>query len=166
MAKDLNKVMLTGRLGADPDMRFTPQGTPVTTFRVASNRTWKDASGERHEDVEWFQVAAWNKLGEICNDLLAKGMRVYVEGRSQTRSWIDDEGATRFRTEIVANDMIILEGRRDQASNEVAAPEAPAARTATVHVSMRGAAPPNRRMPVQKFDTSDFNPISDEDIPF
>ena len=114
MAKDLNKVQLTGRLGADPEMRFTPQGSAVTTFRVASNRSWKTTEGEQKEDTEWFSIVAWNKLAEICNQYLAKGSRVYIEGRSQTRSWEDTaSGQTRYKTEIIANDMIILDGRRD-----------------------------------------------------
>ncbi|HYF61391.1 MAG TPA: single-stranded DNA-binding protein, partial [Herpetosiphonaceae bacterium] len=114
MAKDLNKVQLTGRLGADPEMRFTPQGSAVTTFRVASNRTWKTTEGEQKEDTEWFSIVAWNKLAEICNQYLTKGSRVYIEGRSQTRSWEDTtSGQTRYKTEIIANDMIILDGRRE-----------------------------------------------------
>lgn len=114
MAKDLNKVQLTGRLGADPEMRFTPQGSAVTTFRVASNRTWKTTEGEQKEDTEWFSIVAWNKLAEICNQYLTKGSRVYIEGRSQTRSWEDtSSGQTRYKTEIIANDMIILDGRRE-----------------------------------------------------
>jgi single-strand DNA-binding protein len=113
MAKELNKVQLTGRLGADPEMRYTPQGHAVTTFRVASNRSWRSSDGEAHEDTEWFRVVAWNKLAEICNQFLAKGARVYVEGRLQTRQWQDQEGQTRYSTEVIANDMIMLDVRRD-----------------------------------------------------
>jgi single-strand DNA-binding protein len=113
MAKELNKVQLTGRLGADPEMRFTPQGHAVTTFRVASNRSWRSSDGEAHEDTEWFRVVAWNKLAEICNQFLAKGARVYVEGRLQTRQWQDQEGQQRHSTEVIANDMIMLDTRRD-----------------------------------------------------
>jgi single-strand DNA-binding protein len=113
MAKELNKVQLTGRLGADPEMRFTPQGHAVTTFRVASNRSWRSSDGETHEDTEWFRVVAWNKLAEICNQFLAKGARVYVEGRLQTRQWQDQEGQPRSSTEVIANDMIMLDSRRD-----------------------------------------------------
>ena len=116
MAKELNKVQLTGRLGADPEMRFTPQGHAVTTFRVASNRSWRGADGEAHEDTEWFRVVAWNKLAEICNQFLAKGARVYVEGRLQTRQWQDQDGQTRTSTEVIANDMIILSSRQDRPS--------------------------------------------------
>ncbi len=115
MAKDLNKAMLTGHLGADPEMRFTPQGSPVTTFRVASGRTWKSADGNQHDDTEWFSVVAWDKLAEICNQYLTKGTRVYVEGRLQTRSWDDKAtGEKRYKTEVVAQDMIILSARTDR----------------------------------------------------
>lgn len=113
MSKDLNKVMITGRLGADPEMRFTPQGSPVTTFNVASGRTWRSADGTQHDDTEWFRVVAWDKLAEICNQYLTKGARVYVEGRLQTRKYQDREGINRQSTEVVATDMIILSSRRD-----------------------------------------------------
>jgi single-strand DNA-binding protein len=115
MARDLNKVQMTGRLGADPEMRYTAQGHAVTTFRAASNRSWRTAEGEAHEDTEWFRVVAWNKLAEICNQWLSKGSRVYVEGRMQTRQWQDQEGQTRYQTEIIAIDIIILDSRRDRA---------------------------------------------------
>src|SRR5215216_4678272 len=108
MTKDLNKVQMTGRLGADPEMRYTPQGHAVTTFRVASNRSWRGTDGESHEETEWFRVVAWNKLAEICNQWLLKGSRVYVEGRMQTRQWQDQEGQTRYLSEVIANDIIIL----------------------------------------------------------
>src|SRR4051812_7149116 len=113
MSRDLNKVQMTGRLGADPEMRYTPQGHAVTTFRAASNRSWRTADGEAHEDTEWFRVVAWNKLAEICHQWLSKGSRVYVEGRMQTRQWQDQEGQTRYQTEIIAINIIILDSRRD-----------------------------------------------------
>ncbi|GIV96184.1 MAG: single-stranded DNA-binding protein [Herpetosiphonaceae bacterium] len=119
MAKDLNKVMIIGRLGTDPEMRYTPSGSPVTTFRVAAGRQWKDANGEAHEETEWFSIVVWNKLAEICNQYLSKGSRVYIEGRLQTRSWDDAQtGEKRYRTEVIANDMIILDskGGREGAS--------------------------------------------------
>ncbi len=115
MARDLNKVMLTGHLGADPEMRFTPQGSPVTTFRVASNRSWKSGDGVQHDDTEWFRIVAWDKLAEICNEYLKKGTRVYIEGRLQTRSWDDrNTGEKRYMTEVVAQDMIILTPKGDR----------------------------------------------------
>ena len=119
MARDLNKVQMTGRLGADPEMRYTPQGHAVTTFRAASNRSWRTADGEAHEDTEWFRVVAWNKLAEICHQWLSKGSRVYVEGRMQTRQWQDQEGQTRYQTEIIAIDIIILDSRRDGTSAQL-----------------------------------------------
>lgn len=112
MAKDLNKVMVIGRLGTDPELRYTPSGSPVTTFRVASGRQWTDPGGERREETEWFSIVTWNKLAEICKQYLGKGSRVYVEGRIQTRSWEDAQsGQTRYKTEVIASDMIILDGR-------------------------------------------------------
>jgi single-strand DNA-binding protein len=126
MSKDLNKVQMTGRLGADPEMRYTPQGNAVTTFRVASNRSWRTAEGESHEDTEWFRVVAWNKLAEICHQWLSKESRVYVEGRMQTRQWQDQEGQTRYLTEVIANDIIILDSRRDSTA---APPDEPRAET-------------------------------------
>ncbi|NJO08086.1 MAG: single-stranded DNA-binding protein [Chloroflexaceae bacterium] len=114
MAKDLNKVMIIGRLGTEPEMRYTSNGSPVTTFRVASCRQWKDSSGDIREETEWFSVVTWNKLAEICNQHLGKNSRVYLEGRLQTRSWEDHlSGHTRYKTEIVANDMIILDSNRN-----------------------------------------------------
>jgi single-strand DNA-binding protein len=111
MAKDLNKVMIIGRLGKDPEMRYTASGSPVTTFSVAAGRQWKDGNGEMHEETEWFSVVTWNKLAEICNEHLHKASRVYIEGRLQTRQWQDQEGQTRYRTEVIASDMIMLDSR-------------------------------------------------------
>src|SRR5919199_2743359 len=111
MAKDLNKVMVIGRLGKDPEMRYTAGGSPVTTFSVAAGRQWKDGAGETREETQWFNVVTWNKLAEICNEHLHKGSRVYIEGRLQTRQWQDQDGQTRYRTEVIASDMIMLDGR-------------------------------------------------------
>jgi len=107
--------MIIGRLGRDPEMRYTPSGKPVTTFSVAINRTWNTADGERRTDTEWFNVVAWGTLAEICKEYLAKGRRVYIEGRLQTRHWDDPEGNKHTSTEIVANEMIILDERRESA---------------------------------------------------
>ena len=119
MARDLNKVMIIGRLGTEPEMRYTPSGSPVTTFRVATSRQWRDSNGESHEETEWFSAVAWNKLAEICNQYLTKGARVYLEGRLQTRSWEDQQsGQTRYKTEVIANDMIILDSREGRSSRD------------------------------------------------
>jgi single-strand DNA-binding protein len=111
MTRGLNKVMIIGNLGRDPEMRYTPSGRPVTSFSVACNRDWKGSDGERKEETDWFNVVSWGNLAEICNQYLSKGQQVYVEGRLQTRCWEDDHGQRRFRTEVVANEMIILGGR-------------------------------------------------------
>ena len=113
MAKELNKVQMTGRLGADPELRQTAQGHTVALFRVASNRSWRSSDGVVHEDTEWFRVVAWNRLAELCRKWLSKGSRVYIEGRLQTRRWKEDDGEERWLTEVIASDMIIFD-RRDQ----------------------------------------------------
>ncbi|NJN99879.1 MAG: single-stranded DNA-binding protein [Anaerolineales bacterium] len=116
MTRGLNKVMIIGNIGRDPELRYTPSGKPVTSFSLASSRSWIAPDGERREETEWFNVVAWGNLAEICNQKLAKSQQVYVEGRLQTRSWDDDRGQRHFRTEIVANEMIIL-GPRDKSNN-------------------------------------------------
>jgi single-strand DNA-binding protein len=113
MTRGLNKVMIIGNIGRDPEMRYTPSGKPVTSFSLASSRSWIAPDGERREETEWFNIVAWGNLAEICNQKLAKSQQVYVEGRLQTRSWDDERGQRHFRTEIVANEMIIL-GPRDK----------------------------------------------------
>lgn len=159
MAKDLNKVMIIGRLGADPEMRFTPNGSAVTTFNVASGRSWKTESGEQREETEWFPIVAWNKLAEICNQYLTKGSRVYIEGRLQTRTWDDDSGQKHYKTEVVAGDMIILDTRKDSPSYDDNEPPArPAAPTAA---PTRGNAQNKPSQPARR-------PVvmSDDDLPF
>ena len=112
MARDLNKVMLIGRLGADPELRYTANGSPVTTFRLATGRQWRDQNGETRDETEWFNIVAWNKLAEICSQYLTRGARVYIEGRLQTRSWDDQQsGQQRYRTEVIVSDMILLDSR-------------------------------------------------------
>ncbi len=113
MSRGLNKVMVIGNMGRDPEMRYTPSGKPVTSFSLASSRSWVTPNGERREETEWFNVVTWGGLAEICNKKLFKSQQVYVEGRLQTRSWEDGNGQRHFRTEVVASDMIIL-GPRDK----------------------------------------------------
>jgi len=113
MARSLNKVMLIGNLTRDPEMRYTPQGTAVCTFGVATNRSWTLESGEKKEDVEFHNIVAWNKLAEICAQLLKKGRKVYVEGRLSTRSWQGQDGTQKQRTEVVISDMVILDKKSD-----------------------------------------------------
>jgi len=118
MARSLNKVILIGNLTRDPEMRYTPQGTAVCTFGLATNRQWSTESGEKKEDVEFHRIVAWNKLAEICSQLLAKGRKVFIEGRLQTRDWTGDDNVKRNVTEIVASEMILLDSRGQAVSEE------------------------------------------------
>ncbi len=120
----VNKAILVGHLGADPEMRHTQSGTAVTSFRLATTERFKDRNGERQERTEWHRVVAWAKLAEICNTYLRKGKQVYVEGRIQTRQWEDKSGTTRYTTEIVANNMVML-GRAGDAGNDVPSQDFP-----------------------------------------
>lgn len=117
MARGLNKVMIIGNLGSDPEMRYTPTGRPVTSFSVATSRSWVTSEGEPREATEWFRVVAWGNLAEICNRYLSKGSRVYVEGRLQTRSW-ENQGQKHYRTEVVATEMVILDVREPRLAEE------------------------------------------------
>ena len=118
MSRGLNKMMIIGHLGRDPEMRYTPSGRPVTTFSVATTRSWHSSDGERHEETEWFNVVAWGNLAEICNQHLRKGQQIYVESRLQTRRWEDSEGNKHFTTELVAQEMIMLGERKDAGPSE------------------------------------------------
>jgi single-strand DNA-binding protein len=121
MSRGLNKVMVIGHLGRDPEMRYTPSGRPVTTFTVAVSRSWNTADGERRSETEWFNIVAWGNLAEICKQYLHKGQQVYIEGRLQTRQWEDKEGQKHKNVEVVANEMMMLGDRRDNSkkSDEV-----------------------------------------------
>ena len=105
----LNKVMVIGNLGSEPEMRFTPNGNPVTSFRVATNRVYTTPEGERKEETEWFTVVAWGKLAEQCNQFLTKGRLVYVEGRLRMHTWESQDGQKRYRNEIVADRVSFLD---------------------------------------------------------
>ncbi len=107
----LNKVMLIGNLTRDPEARSTPDGTQISSFSVATNFSWTDQSGQKQDRAEFHNIVAWRKLAEICNQYLRKGTKVYVEGRLQTRSWDDATGQKKYRTEIVADSMIILDSK-------------------------------------------------------
>ncbi len=131
--RSLNKVQLIGNLTRDPELRYTPQGTAVCTLGMATNRTWVTENGEKREETEFHRIVAWNKLAELCSQLLFKGRRVYVEGRLQTRQWTGQDGQSRQATEIVIEDMLVLDSKRQgeevtgetpQAVEEAAAPAA------------------------------------------
>jgi single-strand DNA-binding protein len=122
-ARSLNKVLLIGNLTRDPELRYTPNGAAVCTIGLATNRSWTTETGEKKEDVEYHRLVAWNKLAELCSQLLSKGRKIYIEGRLQTRSFTGQDGAQRSITEIVMDDMIILDSRiqrEESGSNEYA----------------------------------------------
>jgi len=113
MPGGVNKVILVGHLGADPDMRFTPSGQGVCELRVATSESWNDKNGQKQERTEWHRVVVWGKRAEVCSKYLSKGRQVYIEGRIQTRNYDDKEGHKRYITEVIANDVQFLGGRGD-----------------------------------------------------
>ena len=125
MANGLNKAILIGNLGRDPEVRYTPSGLAVAYFSIATSETWTNKEGEKETRTEWHRIVAFGKLGEICGEYLAKGKQIYIEGRIQTRDWEDKEGVKRYTTEIVASQMIML-GSRD-AGGDAYKPGGPAA---------------------------------------
>jgi single-strand DNA-binding protein len=113
MARSLNRVQLIGNLTRDPELRYTPSGTAVCSFSIATNRNWTTDTGEKKEEVEFHRIVAWNKLAELCSQFLTKGRKVFVEGRLTTRSWDAQDGTKKTTTEIIINDMILLDNRRE-----------------------------------------------------
>jgi len=111
MAGGVNKVILIGNLGADPEVRFTPGGQAVANFRIATSDTWTDKNGQKQERTEWHRIVVWGKLAELCGEYLKKGRQCFVEGRLQTREWTDKEGRKNYTTEVVANGVTFLGGR-------------------------------------------------------
>ena len=111
MARSVNKVILVGNLTRDPELRYTPQGHAVCSFGLATNREWK-TEGEKQESAEFHNIVAWNKLAELCSQLLTKGTKIYVEGRLRTRDWTGDDGVKRYKTEIVMDEMVLLNSKK------------------------------------------------------
>ncbi len=149
---DLNKVMLIGNVTQDPEVRTTPNGTSVTSFGLATNFFWTDQSGSKQEKVEFHNIVAWRRLAEIIGQYVHKGSKLYIEGRLQTRSWDDQSGNKRYRTEVIAENMIMLDRK-----GEGSAPRSP---------SGYGEAPmPSEPRPSASSPVSEEE-ISVEDIPF
>jgi single-strand DNA-binding protein len=125
MTRGLNKVLLIGRLGQDPEMRYTPSGKPLTKFQMAVNRSWTTSDGEKKTETEWFNIVTWGKLAEICNQYLTKGELVYIDGRLHTRYWQDDSGSNHSTVEVNAQEMIMLGGRPadDEVENDNEIPD-------------------------------------------
>jgi single-strand DNA-binding protein len=154
MAKSVNKVILIGNLGKDPEVKYTPQGTAVAKITLATNESFKDKDGQWQERTEWHNVVLWARLAEIAGEYLKKGNKVYIEGRLQTRSWDDKQtNQKKYMTEVVAATMVLLGGRGEGGGGE--------------HASSRGSSSGNnfdQRTPEPEHATA--GPITDEDIPF
>jgi single-strand DNA-binding protein len=123
----VNKVVLVGRIGRAPEVQFTPSGTAVAKFSVATSETWKDKQGAKQEKTEWHNIVAWNKLAEICGEYVTKGMLVYIEGKLTTRSWEDKGGGKRYATEIVADTIKMLGGGKPKETHQESGGPSPAA---------------------------------------
>jgi single-strand DNA-binding protein len=149
----LNKVMLIGRLGKDPEIRYTPDGSPVANFSLATSEFWTDKNGTRQERTEWHNIVAWTRLADLSKRFLAKGRQVYVEGRIRTREWDDKDGNKRRTTEIVANQMVLLGPRPEGVDAGAGAP------------SMQRSAPAPETYPSTGSGMPDVE-ITDDDIPF
>ncbi len=160
MARSLNKVQLIGNLTKDPELRYTPQGTAVCTFGLATNRSWTTDSGEKKDEADFHRLVAWNKLAELCSQLLTKGRKIYVEGRLSTRSWTGQDGAQKSVTEIVINDMIILDSNRRETEKETEVPDYPD--EAPMDDSEEQAKPKAKKKEEKNVE-EDVNP---DDIPF
>ena len=144
----LNKILLIGHLGKDPEIRYTPDGSPVATFSLATSESWTDKNGSRQEHTEWHTIVAWNKLADLCKRFLSKGRQVYIEGRIRSRDWTDRDGNKRRSTEVIATQMVLL-GSRSQGADAGVQPMEP-----------MGRAPAE---PDQPFGDAG---ITDSDIPF
>jgi single-strand DNA-binding protein len=153
MSGSVNKVILVGRLGKDPEVKYTPSGTPVAKFTLATDEVFKDRAGEQQRRTEWHTIVAWSKLAEICGEYLVKGKQVYIEGSIRSRQWEDQTGNKRTAYEIVARDMKMLGSRADSDRGGVA--------------PGRAAPPPEIDAPVDAPSSPAPSPeITDEDIPF
>lgn len=169
--RSLNKAMLIGNLTRDPEIRYTGSGVPVATFGIATNKSWKDASGETQESTQFHNIVAWNKMAEICKQLLAKGMKVYIEGEINTRSWEGDDGQTRYRTEVRVNDMILLD---DKGKNGAGRSDSDSGSKKSVPDDGFGADDPfaddgktsDKKAKKDDSKSKDEDPLSDEDLPF
>jgi single-strand DNA-binding protein len=146
--RGVNKVIIIGNVGANPEVRYTPSGSAVANFNVATNEAWKDSNGNQQERVEWHRIVAWGKLGEICGEYLKKGSHIYLEGRLRTRSWEDQNGNRRYTTEILASDIQMLDKKPQNTQPEV---EVPAS---------------SNTSPAAKTSSSGSASVGDDDLPF
>lgn len=174
-SRSLNKVLLIGNLTRDPELRYTPQGTPVCTFGLATNRSWQPSSGgERQEETEFHRIVAWNKLAELCSELLFKGRKVFVEGRLQTRNWTTADGQERTTVEVVIDNMIVLDSKRKEGmegggyepQQEEYQPEAETAPASTEEApAVEEKAPTKGKKPAKPKEEAKVT-VNPDDIPF
>ena len=158
MAKGINKVILIGRLGQDPELKYMPNGDAVANFSIATSESWKDQRGQKQERTEWHRCTAYRKVAEIIGEYLRKGANIYIEGKLQTREWTDQQGQKRYTTEIIVNEMQMLDGRNGNAAPAGGQPAStrPAQQRPSAGAPAAGAAPTYSEPPM------DF----DDDIPF
>ena len=165
-SRSLNKVQLIGNLTRDPELRYTPTGAAVCTLGIATNRAWTTESGEKKEETEFHRVVAWNKLAELCSQLLVKGRKIYVEGRLRTNTWTGQDGAQRNTTEVVIEDMIILDSKRpagaEGEAGDMSLSQAPVAASTPAPVAKKKAEV-HAEKPSGPTGSEDINP---DDIPF
>lgn len=162
MARSLNRVQLIGNMTRDPELRYTPNGTAVCSFGLATNRSWVTDTGEKREETEFHRIVAWNKLAELCSQFLVKGRKVYVEGRLSTRSWTTQEGVQRTTTEVVIDNMILLDQRRvSQEETQVSDKEETETKVKT------GKSEPKSKSPKkEKQEEESQEEVAPDDIPF
>ncbi len=158
-ARSLNKVQLIGNLTREPEMRYTTGGTPVVTFGMATNKSWKDQEGNVKENAEFHNIVAWSKMAEICQQLLAKGMKVYIEGSLTTRSWEAEDGSTRYKTEVRVDDMILLDSKGKHGAGLEG--EAPSSETKEEREEVV-----EEETPIEEGNAKDEDPLEDSDLPF
>jgi single-strand DNA-binding protein len=157
MARSLNRVQLIGNLTRDPELRYTPSGTAVVSFGLATNRSWTTDNGEKHDETEFHNIVAWNKLAELCSQFLVKGRKVYLEGRLSTREWAGQDGVKRQRTEVVIDDMILLDSKGAGAKGESEASASPSATASSPKVT--------KKVEPEE-DHSNTEDVAPDDIPF
>ncbi|MDO8657770.1 MAG: single-stranded DNA-binding protein [Candidatus Levybacteria bacterium] len=163
MARSLNRVQLIGNLTRDPELRYTPSGRAVCSFGVATNRSWTTDAGEKKEEVDFHRIVAWSKLAEICSQFLVKGRKVYVEGRLSTRSWTGQDGTQKSTTEIVINDMILLDSKRtgeEHVSDNMGGQEKPAEKRSDAKSSQKP------KTDEKQADVQNTEDVTPDDIPF
>jgi single-strand DNA-binding protein len=167
MARSLNRVELIGNLTRDPELRYTPSGAAVCSFGLATNRSWTTDTGEKHEETEFHNIVAWNKLAELCSQFLTKGRKVFVEGRLATRKWTSQDGQPRTTVEIVINDMILLDSRgAGGATREEASEPEEVAPKKTAKKAEKSEHQEEKETEVEKEPEGSEEEVAPEDIPF